>query len=139
MKYEILTDKSPIQIFFNKIKKELHLKSKLDHLFSFWDPKPWNKLLWSTEKRITIDKNGERVPQLKIIEVILVPCNVVNNQYSHDFKVLSMFVPHKSFGQLLHISPTNYIYRETIRSRFSYIWVWLFQTNVSATRERKHN
>ena len=56
------------------------------------------KLLGSTKSKINKDKNGENVPHLGIIEVILVHCNIVNNYYQQDSRVLYTFVPNKSFG-----------------------------------------
>ena len=44
------------------------------------------------------------MPHLEITEVILVVCNIVNNDYQQDSKVLYAFVPNKSFGQLLDIN-----------------------------------
>ena len=46
------------------------------------------KLLWSTENKSTKNKNGENVPHLGITEVILVQCNIVNNDYQQDSRVL---------------------------------------------------
>ena len=68
------------------------------------------KLLESTENKITKDKNGENVPHLEITEVVLVHCNIVNNDYQQDSRVLYTFVPNKPFGSLLEISPTNHIF-----------------------------
>ena len=48
------------------------------------------------------------MPRLKITEVILVYCNIVNIDYQQDSRVLYTFVPNKSFGQLLDISPKNF-------------------------------
>ena len=67
------------------------------------------KLLGSTKSKITRDKNGENVPYLEITEVVLVHCNIVNNHYQPDSRVLYTFVLHKSFGQLIDISPKNLI------------------------------
>ena len=39
------------------------------------------KLVWSTKIEIINDQNGENVPHLEIIEVLLVHCNIVNNPY----------------------------------------------------------
>ena len=39
------------------------------------------KLLGSTESKITKDKNAENVPHLEIVELVLVHCNLVNNDY----------------------------------------------------------
>ena len=65
------------------------------------------KLLGSAENKITKDKNGENLPYLEITEVVLVHCDIVNNDYQRDFRVLHTFVPNKPFGSLLEISPTN--------------------------------
>ena len=67
------------------------------------------KLLGSTKSKITKHENGGNVPHLEISEEVLVQCNIVNNDYQHDLKVFYTFVPSKSFGQLLDISPKNFI------------------------------
>ena len=51
------------------------------------------KLLGSTENKIIKDKNGENVPHFEITEVVLVHCNIVNNDYQQDSRVLYTFVP----------------------------------------------
>ena len=56
------------------------------------------KLLGSTENKIAKNKNGENVPQFEITEVVLVHCNIVNNDYQQDSRVLYIFVTNKSFG-----------------------------------------
>ena len=66
------------------------------------------KLFGSTENKITKDKNGENVPHLEITEVVLVHCDIVNNYYQQDSRVLYTFVPNKPFGRLLVISATNH-------------------------------
>ena len=63
------------------------------------------KVLRSTKKIADRDKNGENVPKLESVEVILVHCNLVKNDYQHTSKVLFTFVPNKEFWQLLNISP----------------------------------
>ena len=65
------------------------------------------KLLGSTKRKINKDKNGENVPHLEIAEVILAHFNIVNNDYQQDTRVLYTFVPKKSLGQLLDMSPKN--------------------------------
>ena len=79
------------------------------------------KLLGSTKNKITKDKNGENVPHLEITEVVLVHCNIVNNDYQQDSRVLYTFVPNKPFGSLLEISPTNHIFLKTFNSEYSEI------------------
>ena len=55
------------------------------------------KLLGSTESKITKDKNGENVPHLEVVELVLVHCNLVNNDYQQDSRILYTFVPNKTF------------------------------------------
>ena len=68
------------------------------------------KLLGSTKSKVSKDKNGKKVPNLEITEVVLVYCNIVNNEYQEDSRVLFTFVPSKSFGQLLNMISGNCIY-----------------------------
>ena len=68
------------------------------------------KLLGSTENKIAKCKNGEDVLHLGITEVVLVLCNIVNNDYQEDSRVLHTFVPNKPFGSLLEISSVNHIF-----------------------------
>ena len=85
------------------------------------------KLLWSTENKITKNKNGENMPHLGITEVVLVQCNIVNNDYQQDSRVL--LVPNKPFGSLLEISLVNYIFLKTFNSEFQTIEVWFTDQN----------
>ena len=59
------------------------------------------ELLGSAKNRTTRDKNRENVSHSEIIEIVLVHCNIINNDYQQDTRVLHIFVPNKSFGQLL--------------------------------------
>ena len=68
------------------------------------------KLLESNKTKVTKDKNGENVSNLEITEVVLVHCNIVNNNYQQDSRVLYTFIPNKFFGQLLDISPKTFIF-----------------------------
>ena len=44
------------------------------------------KLLGNTKSKIVRDKNGENVPHLEITEVVLIHCNIVNNNYQPDLR-----------------------------------------------------
>ena len=87
------------------------------------------KLLGSTENKRAKDKNRENVPHLEITEVVLVRCNMVNNDYQQDSRVLYNFVPNKSFGSLLDISPSNHIFLKTFNSEYDEIIVWSSDQN----------
>ena len=101
------------------------------------------KLLGSTEKKNkkkTKDKNGENVPHLEIVELVLVHCNLVNNDYQQDSRISYTFVPKKPFGSLLQISPPNHIFLKTFNSEFQEIKVWFTdQTSKPLEVEDKIN
>ena len=59
---------------------------------------------------------------------------MVNNDYQQDSRALYTFVPNKSFGNLLEISPTNNISLKTFNSEYNEIEVW-FTDQISKTLE----
>ena len=81
-------------------------------------------LLGSSESKITKDKNGENMPHLEIAELVLVHCNLVNNDYQQDSRILYTFVPNKTFSSLLEISLRNHVFLKTFNSEFREIKVW---------------
>ena len=68
------------------------------------------KLPGSSKSKKTKNDDGENMPHLEITEVVLVHYNIVNNNYQQDSRVLYTFVPNKSFGELLDISPKKFIF-----------------------------
>ena len=102
-KHETLTENPPIQIYPNKIKNRIVFKVKTGYKLELLSPETM-KLLGSTKKDVDKDKDGEDVPKLESVEVVLMRCNLVNNSYQQAFKVLLTFVPNKQFVQLITIS-----------------------------------
>ena len=96
-------------MYVNKIENRITFKIKAGYYLELLAPETM-KLLGSIENKITKEKNGENVPHLDITEVVLVHCNIVNNEYQQDSRVLYTFVPNKPFGSLLEISPKNHIF-----------------------------
>ena len=88
--------KHSVKIYINKIENITTFKFKNGCSLELLTPETM-KLLGSTENKITKDKNGENVPHLEITEVVLVHCNIVNNDYQQDSRVLYTFVPNKPF------------------------------------------
>ena len=97
--FKILADNSPAQIYVNKIKNRIAFKIKTDCKLEL--SKESVKLLGSTKTDGDQDKNDENVPKLESSEVVLVHCNLVNNNYQQSSKVLFTFVPDKQFGQVI--------------------------------------
>ena len=87
-------------VYVNKIENRVKFKIKNRYSLELLTEETM-KLLGITENKITTDKNGENVPHLEITEVVLVHCNIVNNDYQQDSRVLYTFVPNKPFGSLL--------------------------------------
>ena len=87
------------------------------------------KLLGSTKNKITKNKSSENVSHLEITEVVLVHCNIVNNDYQQDSRVLYAFVPNKPFGSLLEISPTKHVFLKIFNSEYDEIIVWFTDQN----------
>ena len=82
------------------------------------------QLLGSSKKDIDQDKNGELVPRLETVEVVLVHCNLVNNSYQQVSKVLFTFVPNKQFGQLITITLHSPTMLKITNAEFSFIEIW---------------
>ena len=83
-KHEEDIDEPSEQIYVNKIDNRIRFKIKDGYTLKLLTPETM-KLLGSTKNKITKDKNDEKVPHLEITEVVLVHCNIVNNDYQHDY------------------------------------------------------
>ena len=93
-----------MQIYPNKIKNRIVFKINTVYKLELLSPEIM-KLLGSTKKDVHQDKDGEDKPKLESVEIVLVNCNLVNNNYQQTSKVLFSFVPqNKQFGELLNIS-----------------------------------
>ena len=115
-------------IYVNKIENRITFKMITGYYLDLLTPETI-KLLGSTKSKITKNENSENVPNMEITELILVHCNIVNNDYQQDARVFYKFVPNKLFGQLLDISPKTFIFLKIYNSEFSYIEVWFPDQN----------
>ena len=130
-KHETLTENPSIQIYVNKIKNRIIFKKKTGYKPELLTPETM-KLLGSTKKVFDKDKNGENVPKLEIVEVVLVHCNLVKNDYQHTSKVSFTFVPNKTFAQLINISPHTFTMMNTVNTEFTYVEVWFTDQSSKA-------
>ena len=122
-KHETIADTSPILIYVNKIKNRIIFKIKTGYKLELLSEETM-KLLGSTKKVGDADKNGETVPKLENVDLVLVHCNAVNNTYQQASKVLYTFAPNKSFGQLITVEPNSLIMLKTVNAVFSFIEIW---------------
>ena len=138
-KHSASVDNPSIRIYVNKIENRITLKSKSGYYLELLTPEI-TKLLGRAEKKITRNKNGENVPHLEVVELVLVHCNLVNNDYQQDSRILLTFVPNKTFGSSLEISPTNHAFLKAFNSEFQEIKIWFTdQTSTPLEVEDKIN
>ena len=102
-KHETLIENLPVQIYPNKIKNRIVFIIKTGYKLQLLSPETM-KLSGSSKKDVDKNKDGEDVPELESVEVVLVHCNLVNNSYQKASKVLFTFVPNKQYGRLIIIS-----------------------------------
>ena len=117
-----------MQIYVNKTENRVTFKIKNGYSLELLTSETI-KLLGSAKNKIAKGNNGENVPQVEITEVVLVHCNIVNNDYKQDSRVLYTFVPNKPFGNLLEISPTNHVFLKIFNSESDKIKVWSTDQN----------
>ena len=138
-KHSESVDNPSIIMYINRNENRITFKIKNGYYLELLRPETM-KLLGSTESKITKDKNGENVPHLEVVELVLVHCNLVNNDYQQDSRILFTFVPNKTFGSLLEISPTNYVFLKTFNSEFQEVKIWFTdQTSKPLELEDKIN
>ena len=99
-KYKTIADNPPVQIYVNKIKNRIVFKIKTGHKLELLSEETM-QLLESSKKVIDKTKDGDLVPRLETVEVVLLHSNLVNNNHQQASNALFSFVPNKQFGQLI--------------------------------------
>ena len=120
IKHETIADNLLLQICPNKIENTVVFKVKTGYKLELLSPEI-KKLLGSVKKDIDKDKDGEDLPKLESVAVVLVHCNLVNKSYLQESKVLFTFVPNKQFCQLITISPHSLTMLKTTNAEFQSI------------------
>ena len=121
-KHETVTDVSPVLIYVNEINNRIVFKIKSGYKLELLS-KETMKLLGSSTDTTDGDKKL-MVPKLQSVDLVLVHCNLVNNSYQQASKVLFTFVPNKTYGQLITVSPETLIMLKTVNTEFSFIEIW---------------
>ena len=116
-KHETVTNGPSIMIYVNRIENRITFKIKTGYYIELLMPETI-KLLGSTKSKVNKDKNGENVPHFEITELVLVHCNITNNYYQQELRVLYTSVLNKSFAYLLNIPPRNFIFSKTFDLEF---------------------
>ena len=104
-------------IYINRINNRLVFKIKDRYKLELQTPET-TKLFSSIKKIIDQTKNGENVPTLEVVEVVLVQCNLVDNHYKQKCEVLYTFMPNQSYAYLLYVEPSNLVFLKTYNTEF---------------------
>ena len=84
------------------------------------------------------NKNSKNVPELDQADFVLLHCNIVQNDYLQNSRLLYEFVPDQSFGRLISVKPPVLIQCKIRDSIFDYIEIWFTdQDNNSLQIEDK--
>ena len=94
------------------------------------------KLIGSTKSKTTNDENGENVPHLEITEVVLIHCNIGNNDYQQDSRVQESYIHLFLIIVWSIVRYFNFIFLKTFNSEFLYIEVW-FTDQICRDRDRR--
>ena len=121
--HETIANLSPVLIYANEINNRIIFKIKSGYKLELLS-KETMKLLGSTTNSIDKDKDGDLVPRIESVHLVLVHCNLINNSYQQASKVLFTFVPNKKYGQLITVSPHSLIMLKTGNTEFSFIKIW---------------
>ena len=130
-KHETIGENAPILIYANTINNRIVFKIKTGYKLELLSEETM-KLSGSKSIIIDADKNSENVPRLENVEVVLVHCNLINNSYQQNSRVLFTFVPNKQYGQLISISPHSLVFLKTMNTDFSEIEIWFKDQNNNA-------
>ena len=81
----------------NRIKNNIVFKIKTGYKLELLTPETM-KLLGNIKRGVDKDKDGQNLPKLESVEVVVVHCNLVKNDYQHTSKVFFTFVKTKDFS-----------------------------------------
>ena len=76
-------------------------------------------------------KTQEKVPSFEVVEVVLVQCNLADNQYQQKSEVLYTFTPNKSYDYLLNVEPSNLVFLKTYNKEFDETIITFINQNGS--------
>ena len=111
-KNETVTKISSIRVYINRINNGLVLKVKDVYKLELQTAEIM-KLFANKKILLAKVKIGENVSSLEVAEVVLVQCNLVDNQYQQNSKVLCTFTPNKFYTYLLNVEPSNIVFLKT--------------------------
>ena len=118
-KHETIADNNPpIRIYINKIKNRIVFKVKTGYKLELLSTETMSFI--GDGPIINTNKNGINILKLEVVNTVLVHCNIVQNNYQQAVKFCTLiFVPNKTFGQLINIHPGSLIKLKTTDSELT--------------------
>ena len=127
-KHETLTAIPSIHVYINRINNIIVLKIKDGYKIELETPEA-TKLFGSTTKSVDKTKNGQKVPNLEVVEVVLVQCSLVDNQYQQKPEVIYTFTSNKSYAYLLNNERSNFVFLKIYNTEFDEIIITFTDQN----------
>ena len=116
-KHKTLTMVPPIHVPINRINNRLVFKIKDGYILEIQTAETM-KLFASKRKLSNTIKNEENVPNLEVVELVLVQCNLIDNQCKQKSELLQTFRPNKSYAYLLNVGPGNLVFLKSYSTEF---------------------
>ena len=126
--YETSPTNDPIHIYITRSNNRLLFKIKDGHKLGLQTPDTI-KLFGSAKKLIEKTKNGESVSSLEVVEIVLVQCSLVDNQYQQKSEVLYTFIASKFYAYLLNVESSNLVFLRTYNTKFDEIIITFMDQN----------
>ena len=127
-KHETLNAIPAINIYISRINNGLVFEIKDGYKLELQTPETM-KIFCSTKKSIDKTKNGEKLPRLKVVKVVLVQSNLVDNQYQQKSEVLYTFTPNTFYAYLLNVEPSIWVFLKTYNTEFDEIIITFMDQN----------
>ena len=128
----ITSEESAVLMYPNKIKNRIISKIKTGYKLELLTNGTM-KLL-GDGPMIDTNKNDNNVPELEQLHSVLLHCNIVQDDYLQNSKLLYNFVPDNGFSQLLSIQPKTLIQSKTTDSIFDHIEIWFTDQNNNSLK-----
>ena len=106
-----------MHFYIDRINNRSVLKMKDWYKLKLQTPGTIKSFSWA-KKLIHKAKYGENVASIEVVQVVLVQCNLVDNQYQKKSEVLYMFTPNNSNNYLLNVEPSNLTFLKTYKTEF---------------------
>ena len=107
----------PIHVPINRTNNRLVFKIKDGYILEIQTAETM-KLFASKRKLSNTIKNEENVPNLEVVELVLVQCNLIDNQCKQKSELLQTFRPNKSYVYLLNVGPSNLVFLKSYSTEF---------------------